>query len=890
MNSMGDAASSNAHERSAFTDSAFGLLATDISRSFDELRHVEVPGYVLLNQLDSGGQGIVFQACQQSTGRIVAIKFLIDGPLASAAQRARFEREVRIIARVRHPGVVAVIDCGQTNGRLYYSMEFVEGLPIDDYVVLHDLSPQAIVALTISVARTLAYTHRLGVIHRDLKPANLLVDQDGRTRVCDFGLAKDLQNDGFAGLSDTTPVIGTLPFTAPEQLDPIDAGPDVRSDVYSLAVVLYYLLADSYPYPVEGDRASVCRAILSDPPVRLTDRIRRGARDRAPMLAQINADLDAIVSRALSKNKEDRYGSMDAFADDLARYLSGEAVHARSYSRMTRAVKFIRRHWLATGASTAVISTLAIATLATSLALRSASDERDRAALAASTAFNMFDLAANELDESIRRLPGGLGVRDRVQQRVASELESLEVLVRNNPNLELLRLDALSRRAEVAQSGGDLAVAHKMFRSALDELLARAANAGTTAELVERTIVAYRKVATTAEADARDWFERGASFLESHTRSSETLDRCRAEAAKYRCDFAHWAANSRDFRLAVRQAELALSLLRSPKRPPEDAMKWSSLIASALESRGRASLAVGDGHAAIGDLRHALELRRDILASRPADAVFRRELIRSCIELARVERGVGNLIEAMEFLEAALDESSLSMRLDPEASGWAVDPIIVHREYAELIAKIDLPYAAAYYADRAVSIARNLVDADPQGTESTRALGYALLTRGKVRLGMGLHRDALTDFEAALGIRQNIVESAEAVEIGDLSALSAVLGSCGRANARLNDRASAQCYLLHAHEVALQIEKADPMSVAAMVESLATEINLIVELKRSTNDVDLKDAQVRLISTRERLDRLRARGNLDGFEAKIDEIENGYSDCADKLQRPLSKR
>ena len=177
-------------------------------------------GYEIIERIHHGGQGIVYRARQCSTNRIVAIKLLLHGPFATRAQRLRFEREIELVSRLRHPSIVTLYESGLVAGRQYFAMEFVEGLPIDHYVILNDLSVRECVELFVVVCRAVSHAHQRGIIHRDLKPSNILVDSEGRPHVLDFGLAKDLTNSSGAGsassLSVTGQILGTWRYLSPE--------------------------------------------------------------------------------------------------------------------------------------------------------------------------------------------------------------------------------------------------------------------------------------------------------------------------------------------------------------------------------------------------------------------------------------------------------------------------------------------------------------------------------------------------------------------------------------------------------------------------------------------------------------------------------------------------
>ncbi|MEW6251646.1 MAG: serine/threonine-protein kinase, partial [Planctomycetota bacterium] len=393
-----------------------------LEAALDEELHVlqqALGEYEVLERVRHGGQGVVYKARQRGTNRVVALKLLLDGPLATVEQRARFGREIELVARLRHPNIVAVHGAGVVRGRNFYAMEFIEGLPINDYVVLHDLAPAEIVALMVKVADAVHHAHQNGIIHRDLNPANILVDEAGEPRVFDFGLAKDLWADGQATLTGIG--CGTLPYLSPEQAGAGDGRADVRSDVYAIGLVLYELLTDMFPYTVHGEPEAVRAAIINAEPLPLRKAIAAGGPERARGLQNINADLEHVLSRALAKAKDERYQTAAALADELRRWLAGEAVEARAASNWYLLRKTVRRHRVAVSIVGVVMLALAATTgtvLYSSVQIRA---ERDNAA-------RLSGILVNELEDSFRRLPGGVEARNRLLGKLIERYPEVERL------------------------------------------------------------------------------------------------------------------------------------------------------------------------------------------------------------------------------------------------------------------------------------------------------------------------------------------------------------------------------------------------------------------------------------------------------------------------------
>ncbi len=311
-----------------------GELFEDEAKWLDE----SLTGFEVLERLDRGGQGSVYKAIQKAANRTVAIKILHGGPLSSPHQRHRFAREVDLISKLRHPNIVTLFESGVVRGRQFFAMEFVEGLPIDDYALLHRPPPKDCVRVFTKICRAVSYAHQRGIIHRDLKPANIMVDLDDEPHILDFGLAKRIE-EAAAPEEESSPsmagqVFGTLPYLSPEQASGSPDETDVRSDIYTLGVILYRLLTGTFPYPVKGDPETVRSNIITSEPISFRQAMKDPAYGIRPSTGPLSDDLERIVLKALSKDRNRRYQSAAALADDLDRYLAGDAVEAKADSRL----------------------------------------------------------------------------------------------------------------------------------------------------------------------------------------------------------------------------------------------------------------------------------------------------------------------------------------------------------------------------------------------------------------------------------------------------------------------------------------------------------------------------------------------------------------------------
>ena len=297
--------------------------------------------FELLDEVERGGQGVVFRARQPGTNRVVALKRMLAGSLASAATRARFAREVEAAAALDHPGIVTVFGTESVDRTPVLAMEWVDGVPITEWArgpSEHGAGrdPAQRLEVFCAVCDAVEHAHARGVLHRDLKPSNILVDRSGRPRVLDFGLAKWLGGEE-RDATQSAEALGTPAYAAPEQLLPGSLGAgrvDVRADVYALGVVLYEVLTGASPY---GSRDTSLSELL-----RTVERV-----DPAPPSSfdpRLGRELDAVCLRALEKLPEDRYPSVGALAADLRRHLAGEPVHAAPPGALARFTKLVRRN------------------------------------------------------------------------------------------------------------------------------------------------------------------------------------------------------------------------------------------------------------------------------------------------------------------------------------------------------------------------------------------------------------------------------------------------------------------------------------------------------------------------------------------------------------------
>ncbi|MDR1612280.1 MAG: serine/threonine protein kinase [Planctomycetota bacterium] len=275
--------------------------------------------YDLLEEIARGGMGVVYRASQRVLRRVVALKVLRSGDNASGYERERLLREAKAAACLSHPNIVRIHDFSVHQGQPYFTMDFINGQPLDQVIEKGPFNTRRAVVVIEAVARAIDYAHSQGIIHRDLKPANIIIDRDGRPMITDFGLAVDLaaENERAQRMTAAGSVMGTIPYIPPEQAAGKVNEINERSDVYAMGAVLYEMLIGRPPFIGFTQFELLRRVINQEPPAP------RSANPR------IHRDVDTMVMKCLEKDPRRRYASAKAFADDCRAFLKGEVIAAR---------------------------------------------------------------------------------------------------------------------------------------------------------------------------------------------------------------------------------------------------------------------------------------------------------------------------------------------------------------------------------------------------------------------------------------------------------------------------------------------------------------------------------------------------------------------------------
>ncbi len=760
----------------AFEEATANASPADV----DTLPGTRLGPYRVVERIGRGGMGVVYRAERDAddVAQTVAIKLIRRGFDVDDVQ-ARFLRERRILARLSHPHLARFIDGGVApDGRPWFALEFVDGESILRWCDARRLDVKARVRLFLDVCAAVQYAHTQLVVHRDLKPGNVLVDARGAVRLLDFGIARIVGgDDGDAHATMTMAGSGyalTPEYAAPEQFAGAAAG--VAADLYALGVIAYELVAGVGPYAIDRrDMAGAERIVRDVPPEALTNAIARGDDDTATAArltardtgahayrALVRGDLARILGKALAKEPERRYATVDAFAADLSRWLDGKPVQATGDHFGYRLGKFVRRNRVAV----LVAGALAIGLVATSvIALRSAHLERlQREAAVAETA------RVNAVREYVL-----LMFRDAGEHGGAS-LSAREVLKRGAERIFTQFADQPESGQEVALSLadlfmelGDLDGGAPLLERVLawpgiernPDALARArynlaqleysrGNARRARELLDAAQAWWMKQPTRYERILNEsrttqaQLERAEGHVDKAIATLETTiaERKRFGDADREVGAALNAltlalADAARFEDSVRAADEAMAVFRSV-----GADKQVAGLA-VLNNRAVSLMALKQYARAVEDFRRVVALRRELYGRSPELAVAQNNLALTLVHVAR-EEGPEPLAKAFKEATTILEDAyPMALEFGGESSRAAV------------LARINL--AEAYAATGRVT------EAEPLAEDAVRighahfgdangftALGYR--ARANVRLAQGRRDDARADVARAKAI------------------------------------------------------------------------------------------------------------------------------------------
>ncbi|MGQ0721115.1 MAG: tetratricopeptide repeat protein [Candidatus Eiseniibacteriota bacterium] len=738
-----------------------------------------IAGYEILGTLGVGGMGIVYEAEQRTPRRRVALKVIRGGQFVDEMRVRMFEREADTLARLEHPDIGAIYEAGRTDdGRHFFAMELVRGKTLGAYLQ-ERTSPRGLdgagirtrLALLRRIADAVHYAHQRGVIHRDLKPSNIIVTEEaavgaeGRAtvppvKILDFGLARITDTDVQASLVSEVGVIkGTLAYMSPEQARGDARYIDVRTDVYSLGVILYEMLSGRLPRSIPSDSMlQALRAVTEQPPQRLREAF-RGRR-------RLDPDVETICHKALELRPEDRYGSAAALSDDVARYLEDQPIQARPPSTVYQLRKLVARNKLAAAFAATVALLLVGLAVAMSVLRGSAEHAREEAQARAEELELVTEFQASMLSGIDAAEMGGAlmtDVRERIRESLdaegvpAAEAESAigafdGMLARANATDVALRLvdeQVLGRAVEaIASEFAEQPLVRAALQQTVSDTYREIGLYPQALPLQEEALATYRRSLGEDHAKTLESTSRMGTLFWAMGRLEEALERISTALEGQRRvlgddhpETLSSRANVASLLSAMGRTDEALAHLREAldgfRRTVGDDDAQTLAV---INNMGSLLWSMGRSDEALASLREALEGHRRLLGEDdPATLASLSNIGTLLSSLSRDEEALGYLREAMERRRQVLGNDH------PETLA-SINSVAVA---LHALGKLD--EALVYDREALDGRRRVLGDDHPRTLNSVGNMGVVLEAMGRLDEALMYYRDALEGRRRVLG-------------------------------------------------------------------------------------------------------------------------------------------
>lgn len=758
-----------------------------------------IAGYEILREIHHGGQGIVYQAVQLSTKRRVAIKVLLEGPYASQAARRRFEREIELIASLKHPNIVSIFDSGQTTDhRQFYVMDYISGMRLQDYVQQKRLTLRQSLDLFARIAEAVSFAHQKGVIHRDIKPWNIVVDAEGNPKILDFGLAKAVAGSVDHAVSMTGQVLGTLPYMSPEQTRGRTEEVDVRTDVYALGVVFYEMLTGTYPYPVVGEMMEVLRHITQTdpkPPSRAwTAAMGVNSDGSGRHDCPIDHEIETIILKSLAKDRERRYQSAGELARDVRHYLAGEPIDAKRDSGWYVLRKTMRRYRLTIGVAAAFVLLLSGSAIAllfmygnvnrlwehARAEAQVAQEQRDKALAAEALARERFDdlrglahVFIFDVHDKIKDLAGSTPARQLLVTTATKYLDGLRKSAGDDP--ELLRELAVAYLTVGDVQGGsgvsnigDIDGALASYEKAR-ELFEFAGRLDASNAIVHRrnAVIAMNRIADAYSVKGevkratemyRDALEMSEALLAERKDDIQAL---RDVSLSY-SRLGEMLSQQPQPESALPYLEKALTLARQVSETEEGRQRYPFDVSVGLHKLAHLHIRLGRDEAALGYFKEILSACEMVYSAAPDNSRARRGMAVAYDGIARTLRNLDRDEEAIDYMRKSLRISEEMAAADEVNAQAQRDLYVGYSAIAVAESEMDLNDAADEDFKKAVAIARRLHQNDPASGLARSDLAVVLTNHGSLMTEVGRPRDAIALYEEALEHDRVMLKSGEA--------------------------------------------------------------------------------------------------------------------------------
>jgi len=638
-----------------FLGMSLNHAAASLTRPLGDVTLPERIGrYRILKEIGRGGFGRVYLAEQESPKRMVAVKVLRVGFSGTDARRLVFEAEA--LARLDHPGIARVYEsgtCDDGEGSPFIAMEYVEGMPLHRYVEDQEVPRTERVRILQQVAEALEHAHQRGVLHRDIAPKNIVVDNLGRPRLIDFGLAQG-PNRRTSGETMTAAgsVLGTLRYLSPEQLGADRRSIDTRSDVFSLGVVAFELLTKAHPFMEDSDDVGGA----------IRHQLEASARLPRSIESSLRGDFEAVLLKCVEREPIRRYQSAAALAADLQALRTGAPVAARSYSALARLATLCSRHRVWVGAAAVVALIVAVSGTCMAIALHREASSRN-------AALNALDAVVNHVIAPLSPRVGTLDEREKLLEVIAPEIEFM--LHRTPDDARVARIAGAYFGAvgDVAKERGDYPRAIAIFdRSLASYARARALGDESLATAHAASIVSVK------QGNAYEYIPDGPHAQGAYKRAlaidlalaSRFPEDLRALSNLF---WSHWRLAASPYDEGFPHGDHAASASNVAEQmrsvAPDD---WRTLeaLARVLTRHGSVASVGKQYRLALGLFDEAAVVSRRLLDEDPTSRVFLKLYVQALCRAAEAAANIGETSLARSCLEEAQPSVQLLAKEDSE--------------------------------------------------------------------------------------------------------------------------------------------------------------------------------------------------------------------------------